>query len=193
MQNKHMDKREKIINVFIELLSSKEMDKITINDIANGAHVSRQTFYNYFPDKYVLLQTIYRSDFDHEVASAKGTTKTYIDVWYSLLKKRRTFYIHAFNVYGTDSIFDFLVNLHHKRAIEIIRQSGIVLTEKQKLRLKIYNYGSVAMIKDLLINGTKLSGDELDRIFIDAAPKPLQRAWGFYTHEDLNIGESELY
>ena len=184
-----MDKRKKIIDAFIELLSSREMEKITIQDIANGANVSRQTFYNYFPDKYVLLQIVYKSDFDHEVTCAKGTTKTYIDVWYSLLNKRRTFYIHAFNLSGTDSLFEFLVNLHHKRAIEIIRQSGVVMTEKQKLRLKIYNYGSVAMIRDLLINGTDFSGDELDRIFIDAAPGLLQRAWGFYTHEDLNIVE----
>ena len=47
------------------------------------------------------------------------------------------------------------------------------------------------MIYELLKKGTNISGADLDQIFQRAAPEFLQRAWGFYTHKELNIPESE--
>ena len=110
-----------------------------------------------------------------------------MDVWYRLFMRRRRFYLHAFDIQGSYSLTEFLVNLHHQRAIEIIRQAGILLDERQKIRLKIFNYGSVCMLHELLKTGVAVSGDELDMIFQDAAPTFLRQAWGFYTHQDLNM------
>ncbi|MFD1418502.1 TetR/AcrR family transcriptional regulator [Companilactobacillus keshanensis] len=39
-----------------EALSEKEFDKITVNDICKKSEYPRATFYNYFDDKYDLLQ-----------------------------------------------------------------------------------------------------------------------------------------
>lgn len=181
--------RDIIIDAFIELLSQYSMDKVTVNDIVKKSGVSRQTFYNYFSDKFELLQCIYKEEFDRDVEYAKGTSFTYVDVWYNLFMRRRKFYQHAFEIQGYSSLTTFLVNLHHKRATEIIRQAGVVIDERQRIRLKIFNYGLVCMMHELLKKGTELTGDELDEIFKDAAPDFLQQAWGFYTHADLNIIE----
>lgn len=179
--------RTLIMNTFIDLLTQYPMDKITVNSITKKCDISRQTFYIYFTDKFELLQTIYKEEFDEAVKHAKDTSLTYGDVWYRLLMRRRKFYLHAFDVHGYCSLSSFLVDLHHKRATEIIRKTGLVLNEKQRIRLRIFNYGSVYMLQELLKKGTNLTGDELDAIFLDAAPDFLQRAWGFYTHAELNL------
>ena len=51
---------------FIELLNEKELEKITIQDIANRADINRGTFYLHYEDKYLLL-----SDMDDEFISQK--------------------------------------------------------------------------------------------------------------------------
>lgn len=48
--------RQWIINAFGELLTEKTFDAITINDISERASVNRATFYNYFEDKYDLME-----------------------------------------------------------------------------------------------------------------------------------------
>ncbi|MBP5265628.1 MAG: TetR family transcriptional regulator, partial [Lachnospiraceae bacterium] len=61
------DKRRKsltakrTIKIFIESLCSlmmeKPFEKVTVSDICEVAMIPRATFYNYFEDKYVLLET----------------------------------------------------------------------------------------------------------------------------------------
>lgn len=49
-------KTRKIIrDSFIELISKKSFDSITINDIAEKAQINRSTFYLHYTDKYELL------------------------------------------------------------------------------------------------------------------------------------------
>ncbi|WP_436862649.1 TetR/AcrR family transcriptional regulator [Staphylococcus caeli] len=44
-----------IKHAFIQLLSSKDLDKITIQDITTLADINRGTFYLHYEDKYLLL------------------------------------------------------------------------------------------------------------------------------------------
>ncbi|WP_277408505.1 TetR/AcrR family transcriptional regulator [Lacrimispora xylanisolvens] len=47
--------RQLIMDTFIDLLSEKEFEKITINDIAERADINRGTVYLHYMDKYDLL------------------------------------------------------------------------------------------------------------------------------------------
>lgn len=60
MANKVMNVRvthtkESLAGAFIELVSVKDFEKITIADITQRAKVNRATFYAHFNDKYELL------------------------------------------------------------------------------------------------------------------------------------------
>ena len=46
--------RSAIKSSFIELLNEKELEKITIQDIADRADINRGTFYLHYEDKYLL-------------------------------------------------------------------------------------------------------------------------------------------
>ncbi|WMT41760.1 TetR/AcrR family transcriptional regulator [Paenibacillus sp. D2_2] len=50
--------KQSLINAFVNLVSEKDFEKITIADLTKGAKVNRATFYAHFNDKYELLDYI---------------------------------------------------------------------------------------------------------------------------------------
>ena len=66
MEEKKVDKRtlktrKAIINALAELLSEKELRKITVQEIADGADVNRVTFYKHYLDIYDLYEQTEKS------------------------------------------------------------------------------------------------------------------------------------
>ncbi len=59
---KRKDTKREIAESLKKLIISTPMEKITINDIVQGANVIRPTFYNHFKDKYEVLEYIVRED-----------------------------------------------------------------------------------------------------------------------------------
>lgn len=57
-----------IKTAFVELLRTHDLEKITINDIATYADISRGTFYLHYEDKYILLD-----DMENEYISQLST------------------------------------------------------------------------------------------------------------------------
>nr|WP_193581115.1 TetR/AcrR family transcriptional regulator [Paenibacillus aceris] len=50
--------KQSLINAFIQFVSKKDFEKITIADITKAAQVNRATFYAHFKDKFELLDFI---------------------------------------------------------------------------------------------------------------------------------------
>lgn len=50
--------RQMIKTAFVELLSAKDIDKITVVDIVNRADLSRNTFYAHYQDVYAIMEEI---------------------------------------------------------------------------------------------------------------------------------------
>lgn len=50
--------KKALINALSELLSEKEMDKISVQDIIREAEISRTTFYRIYQDKYAFLEDV---------------------------------------------------------------------------------------------------------------------------------------
>ena len=64
-----MDRRKRktqnaIMSTFMELMAKKDVEKISISEIAEMADVSRGTFYLHYIDKYDLLEKCIESSFD---------------------------------------------------------------------------------------------------------------------------------
>ena len=65
MQYRNID--ERIINTFLKLLHQKPFEKITVQNILEGAKINRATFYNHYEDKYQLLDSIQKLYLDEMV------------------------------------------------------------------------------------------------------------------------------
>lgn len=78
-QSKSVDRRVKrslqlLKQSFIELMDQKRFDSITIQDITDRADVNRGTFYAHFPDKYALLDSVIREQFQQLLKSQLSPT-----------------------------------------------------------------------------------------------------------------------
>jgi AcrR family transcriptional regulator len=58
MDRRVLKSQEAIKNAFIELMSEKKFDQITIQDISDRANVGRRTIYHHYMDKYDLLDKL---------------------------------------------------------------------------------------------------------------------------------------
>src|SRR5215469_11325891 len=61
--------RKLLQQAFLELFKEKSFSSISIQDITERATVNRATFYAHFADKYELLDSIIREQFQQAVAS----------------------------------------------------------------------------------------------------------------------------
>jgi AcrR family transcriptional regulator len=60
--------RQLLQQAFMELFMEKGIESISIQDITERATVNRATFYAHFPDKYALLDSIIREQFQRVLA-----------------------------------------------------------------------------------------------------------------------------
>lgn len=67
--------QEAIKNAFIELMSEKNFDQITIQNISDRANVGRRTIYHHYMDKYDLLDKIIEEHINSLQKPANGHVK----------------------------------------------------------------------------------------------------------------------
>ncbi|GHO47416.1 TetR/AcrR family transcriptional regulator [Ktedonospora formicarum] len=61
--------RQFLQNAFRELLREKSIESISIQEITGRAMINRATFYDHFTDKYALMDSIVREQFQREIAA----------------------------------------------------------------------------------------------------------------------------
>src|SRR5215469_13399815 len=61
--------RQLLQNAFMELMQEKGFSAVSIQDITERATVNRGTFYAHFADKYALLDSLMREQFQQVLAS----------------------------------------------------------------------------------------------------------------------------
>ena len=71
--------KKALFNAFIELLTQKPFDEITINELCEAAGVRRATFYKHYSDKYDFLTAyicLLRDRFDRSIWKSQAPTLT---------------------------------------------------------------------------------------------------------------------
>ena len=64
--------QEKIMDAMLELAKKTPLGQITVQDICQACGFSRKTFYTYFPNKYELLQEIFRRRMSRPLVEMAG-------------------------------------------------------------------------------------------------------------------------
>lgn len=103
------------------LMKTTPFQKISISDIMSDANIRRQTFYDYFQDKYDLLAWIYEQETKENIEDYldyEHWTKSITRLLY-YLKENKEFYQNALQVSEQNS-FDHYFFEHSKNLIKII-------------------------------------------------------------------------
>lgn len=85
LQTKHL-----LVSQLMELLKNRSLKKISVNDICQGALISRSTFYLHFEDKYRLLQYCFEKEVGRWETSTRGKTaqETILYILDAILEKK---------------------------------------------------------------------------------------------------------
>lgn len=132
-----MSKKDAIINAALELLVEKGVHNTPMSEIAKAAGTGMGTIYNYFPNKEILINEIYRGIKDQEEAlflkvDTDQPIKTQFENYLTVIIK---FFIQ------NPSYFNFLQQL----------EASPIITEENK----IMGRRSVEIVGVLLKNGQK--------------------------------------
>ena len=121
-----MSRKEIIAEAYRDLVVSKKMYKISVQEICDVCHVSRTTFYKYFRDvkdiiEYTLLQDAIIDNY-HLIENEIVDTETATLNWYLSFYKHKEFYLIIIRDNGQDSLFEVVTNLLHQYNMQLYRK-----------------------------------------------------------------------
>ena len=99
--------RRTLIKCMKKLVREHSFSQISIDSICELAHISRRTFYRYFPDKYSLLETTYLEGFFNKLDTSD--VANFWDLFRKLCEQiysEQSFFSHAFDVKGQNGFWE---------------------------------------------------------------------------------------
>ena len=89
-----------------ELMKKRSFEKITVKMIVDNCHVTRQTFYKYFQDKYDLLGWVFSTNIDRVLESNSGEQSwcKVLEEMLRYMKEEQTFYVNAVSYRGQNNL-----------------------------------------------------------------------------------------
>lgn len=152
---------------FKELVVKKSFDKITIKMITDEAGVIRPTFYNYFQDKYEVMEWLLWEDVFKNVMELirMDMTRSAIQMLFRKIDVDKEYYIKVFEVEGQNSFEEMMIKDVCEVAREAVKRHPLELMEKTAIitedtLLKFQSVTLVNGIKYWLLYYRDVSGDE---------------------------------
>lgn len=170
---KRQTTKEILVASFQELVSKKPVDKITIQDIADESGYSPATFYRHFSDKFDLIAWDYSQHSRNIMEQGedwKSGLKEGLVYLYNLKKYMRNLLLHTS---GMDSFISYMAYTWIELLSDEVSKRQD-LDQSLKAIIKIYAYGSVALICEWLLDEEKISIDQLLDDMILALPERLK-------------------
>lgn len=160
------------------LMQTKAIEKITVKEITEESGLSRQTYYRNFFDKYDLINwyfdKILLKSFD-QMGSGK-TIYSGLVLKFQYICEEKVFFTVAFKNDDQNNLKEHDFNMILEFYKNLIREkSGGKSYEEIYPLLEMYCQSSVYMTVKWVLNGTKLSPEELAIVMIDAMPPRLSK------------------
>lgn len=165
---------------FRELSTNKPADKITVKEICKNCGLTAPTFYNHFRDKYDLIAWIYSTraeEIMNKIDIADYKLKDSIrDVIKYFFDNKDFLKNLLMNTSGQNSFINYISQFHAKILSDYIKRNKKIKTLPPEIEIlvKVYCYGTVCTLCEILLKPVVLSTDKLVKIFADAIPEPLK-------------------
>ena len=120
-----IDMKKTIAEAASNLLFEKKVKKLTVKDIVEECHITRQAFYYHFEDKYDLVNWYFQSGVTQFLVerSAYASWNALLEAVEDYLLENKVFYCNALAYTGQNSlqqyIFDYLSSIFMQRAKEL--------------------------------------------------------------------------
>ncbi len=113
---------KRLIESFKELAKKNPIEKITIQEITDGACVIRPTFYNHFQDKYQLLEHIFVSEVIYPVKPLihNDMLNEAVVLICVQMQKDREFYGRVYRMEGQNSFESIVKKCLYETILELV-------------------------------------------------------------------------
>ncbi|GAA5111311.1 TetR/AcrR family transcriptional regulator [Haloechinothrix salitolerans] len=99
------ERRKQLIGIGLEMLTTRPLHQITIDDVAERANISRSLLFHYFPTKRDYYAEVVRAASRRLLRATRGEGETIDDLvagFLSFIERRHEPYIALFRSAGTD-------------------------------------------------------------------------------------------
>ena len=149
-----------IEKAFTELLQEKDINRITVTDIINKAHIHKSTFYEYFKNKNDLVMDVVNSFLNGLYGSF------FLDLGNDSLEDRRKyeaiFQYYKDNQQFFNSYFNNFKTIKTKSDLELMDYNSLTPEQKACLyRIKYFQAGIKRVTKIWIENGCEETPHEL--------------------------------
>lgn len=165
-----------------QLLQTMNFDDISVAEIAKQCHISRNTFYYHFKDKYDIISWIFYSEITPIIS-----TEQFIDNWPETLlnlcrymQQNKEFYIKALHIRGQNNFSECLLEFYANLVQTLLLNAkGDQILDASQIRTisNFYAFGLTGVVTNWAKNGMKadpeptilmledlLSGEIFDKI-----------------------------
>lgn len=136
MERKGEATKHQLAESFKKLMLKGSFDKITIRMITEQAGVIRPTFYNYFQDKYEVMEWLLEEEVFRTVFEMveDGMEREAIYLLFRKMEKDQQYYQKAFEVTGQNGFEEILAGKLRKLIRQMMKNHKITLQKLEGLR-----------------------------------------------------------
>lgn len=168
----------RLANSLKELMKTQHLEKISIQELCSNAYLSRQSFYNYFNDKYELVSWVLDNVFTStqlftDIPNAwKENTKLFLIE----IKKDGDFFNKAYRYAGQNSLEEYHLELLINFYLQICeKRKGDKLSREEEYCLRFYFYELANLISRWARQGMPETPEYILELFELMMPEIVKR------------------
>lgn len=169
-----MDIEQALFDALYEMMKHEPIDKISVSDLLDIAHVSRASFYRRFKDKYDLLNKTYENILEKTLFKFREdlTWKESVYKIYEVIRDNHEFFNNALHSQDINGFKNYLYEQAFKLESETLKNNGIDPTLPYNYYLLVgYASSGVAITMKWVEKHADLSLDELVNILVQSVPE----------------------
>lgn len=178
-----------IAKQFKELLKNHDFHNISVHMIVSNCHISKNTFYYHFQDKYDVIKWIFYSE------SASIINDLYVHTnWIETLQKlciylqeNKGFYIKVLHIQEQNSFTECLTEFNFQLTKDMLMHlhaDEILATNEIDVVSHFYAYGLTGVISHWAQNGMKVDPRPVIEMLQDTLSGKIYQRLQSYRHED---------
>ncbi len=172
-----------IMDEFKKLARTRSIEDIPVAEICERSSISRQTFYNYFHDKYDLISKIYRKVELNTMAEIKTLTESGEEVSWdivigTLLRKLavdKEFYSNALRYSGQNNLKEMILyHVYNGYINEFTRRHNGRPDDATLFELRFNAYGTAGCMLDWIQSGMAADPNIISRRMFGCMPPAIR-------------------
>ena len=149
-----------------ELLRTKPIDRITINDLTEHCGISRMTFYYHFKDIYDLVEWACVED-GKRALQGKKTYDTWLEgiaQIFEAVLENKPFIMNVYHAVAHEKVEQYLYKLTYELIVNVVEEKckGITIADGDKRFIAdFYKYAFVGLVQEWIENGMEENPEEI--------------------------------